>query len=280
MRSVEEAISEFYDAVVGNDLPINSEDQLRERLMSEHQQRTLRLGSIRRRTLVNPRIALLFALVTLSIGGVALAANAIPTDRIPGRAWFTHDAVDQADGVGSSQNESLSDMERRALRQMFDGAPVAVTTDHGPILEEMQPMGTGRVLYDGPGGRLAALPSKRGDICFVFSAAGRNMGGTCVPEFKESGVHFSISSRADYTFRLPGLFADDVTSIIVITRDGTRERVDLGDNGFVWQAREFTPAALPSQLVITRAGKTHRIELDELVGDPSDLGMPPAATDR
>jgi hypothetical protein len=244
-------------------------DRLVTRLESEQAARAGSRGTRRgggRRHVRRALIAL--AMLAILTTGTALAAGTNPVDWVK-RTWFPHAAVDSVAATDDVSLQTLNAAERRTLRQMLDGMP-ADRGNLGPLQSEMKPVGDGRVLVDGADGRVSALASKRGDVCIVWSkpAASRASGGTCVGEFPESGVAV-VAGYDGNVAEIPGLFADDVSTITIETRDGAVHDVELGANGFIWRS-DASIGDGPVSMRIIRAGITYDIKL----GDPRPASSP------
>lgn len=227
-------------------------DGLCERLLTEHRGRVAqRAGRPRFRA---SRVAALVGTCLVAASGVAIASEPDIAERIAGRLWFSHDAAEDI-RADVPRAAGLEPFEIEVLTRLFNGAPVRPDSDMGPILEEMRPFNEGRVLYDGQAGRLAALASDRGDVCYVLSRNGAALMSTCVGDLPESGVDLTVF-RAGERYVLPAIIATDVTSVTFRTGSGRRIDVPLGENGFVWDVQASDTEGYPVEIVVARAGTT------------------------
>lgn len=230
--------------------PAERLDALARRVRREQHERTAAASSITFRRLARP--VAISALLLVVFAGAALAVQPAWRDAVQ-RRWFAHDAANSTTNKSKTPTH-LAVFEVAALRQMFDGAPVDVSSDHGPVAAEMKPLGEGRILFDGAAGRLAALDSKRGDVCYVLSRNGAPAMSTCVGDLPATGVAFSVFLDGP-RFLIPALVADDVTGVDFVLADGTLRSVPIGANGFVWEVAGDLPGEYPVDMVVTRGGK-------------------------
>lgn len=86
--------------------------------------------------------------------------------------------------------------------------------DVGPLKYELESSGDGRVVLDDDlGRRVAAIPTTRGDVCYVAGKTGRTVMSACVQSFPTSGVTtaYITSSTAVDPDEVFGLVAPGVT---------------------------------------------------------------------
>lgn len=142
-------------------------------------------------------------------------------------------AVEQFVAAGHLGTATLADREAILGILPETSGPI----DFGPVAYELRGADEGYVVLsdEASGKRIAAIPTTRGDVCFVSGRGGVDEVASCVQAAPESGVASFVTLMAgEQPDEARGLVAADVTALTVVTDDEVRHPVEIADGAFWW----------------------------------------------
>lgn len=194
----------------------------------------------------------------LIVGGVALAASQGVFTKPP--------AVGIERAVPELRNGAatpISAKEAQSLTQLttgFDGDQPAGTA----WFSNLMPVDQGVVLVDDPtNGRIAALGSSDGHICFTYSFDATVLSSACTDRLGPNGISVSYG-HGDTGGNAYGLADPSVTAISYQTRDGRWSDATMQHDAYVWHATGSDDGSFPKLIRITRDGVTRTMNVMQL----------------
>ena len=199
---------------------------------------------------------LLILLVGVAVVGVGAGiANAgTDADRVvetpSGRAYGTASEVFGDNAVNSPMSEA--DL-KRLMEVIPESRPSNLLPgdDVGPIRSEVVPS-DGKVLLNSKEyGRLSAVPTSRGDVCYLYTRADGNWVANCVQWLDAAGtktIEWQDPRTGEYI--VTGIAADRIDALTISTARAAATPAVLANNAFVWRspARNGRPAQVHARV--------------------------------
>ncbi|MCW2924508.1 MAG: hypothetical protein JWM98_1912 [Thermoleophilia bacterium] len=209
---------------------------------------------IRRRSALPTRTLFAAALIVLTLGGIALAADQGVVHRIFGE---DEPVVNKLDQFRNPDVERATAAEYEALTAttMVPGVKRlgVIRDDEMVALYHLAPIDESRVVVDDPRvGRVVAVPTSDHEVmCELYRRpdAVEAIGGSggCGANFDAQGLSVGYGTQfdrgSDKIHSIFGMASDDVDRVELGFADGSTERVTLVDNALYWSS-ERTPTTI------------------------------------